>query len=452
MRSVLRFLWPQGVHRDHADIASYSPSAEAHPEGSAGKAWPSENDDGGSTRCPSLEVPERDGDARDACLAKAMQGSCDADAAIEAWGAELGIASGDVTIQRSIATGSTSEVFSGFWKSRQVAVKRLTVDDKKKANVFVRELGVMSRTRHPNLVRLLGFCHGASTFDVVLEMCQGGTLFHLLHLSDVELVPSQQLKIASDIADGMAYLHGLPTPVVHRDLKSLNVLLQEPVCSPDDVPLAKVTDFGLAKMRLPLIDVPASHPSRGRPGRQRAPPRQGQARQRRRSCGGGGFAAFAVGGADQASQVREQGDYLASCGELSWSRDGRAGGDSSPSSLGDATGSWSLCADDELMTGQAGTLQWMAPEILAGRTDYYLEVDVYAYGMLLFEIMCFEPPFVDVETAEVPRLVLQGVRPEIDTDCAMAVPLEELTRACWAQDPSERPTFFSLACELEDLA
>ncbi|CAK0874571.1 unnamed protein product [Prorocentrum cordatum] len=99
MRSVLRFLWPQGVHRDHADIASYSPSAEAHPEGSAGKAWPSENDDGGSTRCPSLEVPERDGDARDACLAKAMQGSCDADAAIEAWGAELGIASGDVTIQ-----------------------------------------------------------------------------------------------------------------------------------------------------------------------------------------------------------------------------------------------------------------------------------------------------------------------------------------------------------------
>jgi len=383
-------------------------------------------------------VAARKNALRDRCLAEAMQGRGDADAATEAWGAELRLGRRDVTVGRMIATGSTAEVHAGLWKGRPVAIKRLAASSSKES-CFVRELGVMSRTRHPNLVRLLGFCHGSRTFDVVLEMCQGGTLFHLLHLSDVELVPSQQLKIASDIADGMAYLHGLPTPVVHRDLKSLNVLLQEPVCSPDDVPLAKVTDFGLAKMRLPLIDVPASHPSRGRPGRQRAPPRQGQARQRRRSCGGGGFAAFAVGGADQASQVREQGDYLASCGELSWSRDGRAGGDSSPSSLGDATGSWSLCADDELMTGQAGTLQWMAPEIVAGRTDYYLEVDVYAYGMVLYEIMCFEPPFAYAEPEEVRELVLAGVRPDIDGD--MPAPIEKLTRACWAQEPSRRPSF-----------
>ncbi|CAK0904257.1 unnamed protein product [Prorocentrum cordatum] len=89
----------------------------------------------------------------------------------------------------------------------------------------------------------------------------------------------------------------------------------------------------------------------------------------------------------------------------------------------------------------AGTLQWMAPELLAGSTDYYLEVDVYAYGMLLFEIMCFEPPFADVGAADVHRLVLDdGCRPEVDADPALA-PLEGLARACWAQEPGRRPSF-----------
>jgi len=235
-----------------------------------------------------------------------------------------------------------------------------------------------------------------------LEFCQGGTLFHFMHLSDVEVAPSQQLKIAEDVAEGMVYLHGLATPVLHRDLKSLNVLLHEPVCSPSDVPLAKVTDFGLAKMRL-------------------GPPQPGAP--------------------------------LSSCGELSRSCVAEAASRLSPPD--DLCSPGSICANvpgasDGAMTGQAGTLQWMAPEVMAGRTDYYLEVDVYAYGMLLFEIMCFEPPFADVEAAEISRLVLGGARPEIDRG-SMSAPLEKLTRACWAQEPSERPSFFFLACELEAL-
>ncbi|CAK0904256.1 unnamed protein product [Prorocentrum cordatum] len=136
------------------------------------------------------------------------------------------------------------------------------------ATFFIRELGVMSRTRHPNLVRLFGFCHGADTFDLVLELCMGGTLFSLLHVSDVEVVPRQQFKVAGDVAKGMAYLHGLATPVLHRDLKSLNVLLHAPVCSPRDQPLAKVTDFGLAKMWLApdgLLDDHRGGPPAGEP-------------------------------------------------------------------------------------------------------------------------------------------------------------------------------------------
>ncbi|CAK0865560.1 unnamed protein product [Prorocentrum cordatum] len=403
MRSVLRFLRSQGAHRDCADFPCCSPPAEAYAEGDAVKALPSE-DDGGSTRCPTLDLPGQHGDARDACLAEAMQGMGDADAARWAWGAELGMASEDVTIEKVIASGSTSEVFCGAWQGRQVAVKRLTGGGQKRASAFVRELGVMSRQQHPNLVRLLGFCHDEGAFDMVLEFCRGGSLFHLLHTSEVDVVPTQQLKVARDVAEGMVYLHGLATPVLHRDLKSLNIVLQEPVCSPGDVPLAKVTDFGLAKIRMGPAQHGVARPIGGEPGQ----------------------------GCDAAATSR----LSTPCAPFV------------PGSICDSAEGGS----DWAMTRSAGTLQWMAPEILAGRTDYYLEVDVYAYGMLLFEIMCFEPPFVDMEAAEVSRLVLQGVRPKIDVECATAVPLEKLTRACWAQEPSERPTFFSLKVELEGLA
>ncbi|CAK0825790.1 unnamed protein product, partial [Prorocentrum cordatum] len=53
----------------------------------------------------------------------------------------------------------------------------------------------------------------------------------------------------------MAYLHGMDPPVVHRDLKSLNVLLHEPLLWPSDVPLAKVTDFGLAKVHYASVPI-----------------------------------------------------------------------------------------------------------------------------------------------------------------------------------------------------
>ena len=83
---------------------------------------------------------------------------------------------------------------------------------------------------------------------VVTEFCSGGCLFELLHNSDLfDLSWPQKGKMLMDVANAMNYLHspeqGKPT-VIHRDLKSLNILLLEPVMTLGDVPHCKVTDFG----------------------------------------------------------------------------------------------------------------------------------------------------------------------------------------------------------------
>ena len=87
---------------------------------------------------------------------------------------------------------------------------------------------------------------------VVTEFCSGGCLFELLHNSDLfDLSWPQKGKMLMDVANAMNYLHspeqGKPT-VIHRDLKSLNILLLEPVMTLGDVPHCKVTDFGLSRI------------------------------------------------------------------------------------------------------------------------------------------------------------------------------------------------------------
>jgi serine/threonine protein kinase len=292
---------------------------------------------------------------------------CDVDMAIQAWGPELGIDPADLTIGKCLGSGLTAEVFEGVWQGKAVAVKRMPMKQNM-VSFFVRELGVMAKASHPNLVRLLGFCSDGSSVDVVLELCRGGSLFHMLHVSDVEVNSRQQVKIASDIADAMTYLHGMDPPVMHRDLKSLNVLLLEPLTSPLDVPTAKLTDFGLAKVRY------------------------------------------------RSASVRHR--HSASVGRA--------------------------------MTVGVGTVQWMAPEMLAGSESYGAKVDLYAYGVLLYEIWHFEPPFAELEANQVAQFVLGGGRPPVDWKTTPE-PLARLIDSCWAQQARERPTFGAVARALRSL-
>lgn len=79
------------------------------------------------------------------------------------------------------------------------------------------------------------------------ELCNGGDLFHLLHRErDTFISWQQKIKICQDVAHGMHFLHS--NNIIHRDLKSLNILLVTPIQRPTDPVYVKVSDFGLSRV------------------------------------------------------------------------------------------------------------------------------------------------------------------------------------------------------------
>lgn len=89
------------------------------------------------------------------------------------------------------------------------------------------------------------------------------------------------------------------------------------------------------------------------------------------------------------------------------------------------------------MTG--GTPLYMAPELYDNYT-YGFKVDVYAFGMMAYELLTGIEPFHDVKNpAGIPQKVLKGTRPNIPS--FIQKPFKELITSCWAQDPDDRPNF-----------
>ncbi|KAH0477405.1 MAG: uncharacterized protein KVP18_003621 [Porospora cf. gigantea A] len=155
----------------------------------------------------------------------------------------------DIVLHEKLGHGATADVYRGTWRGTEVAVKNLKTKNSDQMAHLLRELAIMVRLRHPNIVLLMGCSY--RPLSVVTECCRGGTLFSLLHPKDgppVRIGLPLKRKIALDVALGCLYLHSLEPKIIHRDLKSLNILLTDRVTShtkPDSVS-AKVADFGLS--------------------------------------------------------------------------------------------------------------------------------------------------------------------------------------------------------------
>ena len=104
----------------------------------------------------------------------------------------------------------------------------------------------MEVIRHPNIVMFLGACTKPPNLCIVLEYCGRGSLWSCLHDLSIKLSWEFRKKMALDIAKGVLYLHSFQPPILHRDLKSLNVLLDH-ACN------AKLADFGWTRIKAKVM-------------------------------------------------------------------------------------------------------------------------------------------------------------------------------------------------------
>ncbi|KAH7286391.1 hypothetical protein KP509_32G005100 [Ceratopteris richardii] len=248
----------------------------------------------------------------------------------------------------AFAQGAFGRIYKGSYNGQDVAIKILERprNDMDRALLmeqqFVQEVVMLANLRHENVILFVGACQKPGVWCIITEYVKGGSLRTSLAR---RRAPSLRLAIrhALDISRGMEYLHS--NGVIHRDLKSDNLLLAERSI--------KIADFGVARIEV----------------------------------------------------------------------------------------------KNEDMTPETGTYRWMAPEMMQNRS-YTHKVDVYSFGIVLWELVTGNIPFQNMSAVQAASAVVRGERPIVPPDCPDC--LAKIMTRCWDAYPDERPSFSDVVRLLEE--
>ncbi|KAM0000957.1 putative protein kinase RLK-Pelle-RLCK-VIIa-2 family [Helianthus debilis subsp. tardiflorus] len=162
---------------------------------------------------------------------------------------ELKVVTQSFSSSNFLGEGGFGPVHKGFiddklrpgLKAQPVAVKLLNLDGGQGHREWLTEVVFLGQLRHPHLVKLIGYCFEDEHRLLVYEYMPRGSLENQLFRRFSVSVPwSTRMKIALGAAKGLAFLHEAKQPVIYRDFKASNILL-------DSDYTAKLSDFGLAK-------------------------------------------------------------------------------------------------------------------------------------------------------------------------------------------------------------
>ncbi|KAL7630481.1 UNVERIFIED_CONTAM: hypothetical protein RMT77_019348 [Armadillidium vulgare] len=158
----------------------------------------------------------------------------------------------ELKLEEIIGVGGFGKVYRGIWLDEIVAVKAARQDPDEDINLTIQNVQQEARLfwllKHENIVQLKGVCLKEPNLCLVMEYARGGSLSRILQQRRV-IYPNILTDWAIQIARGMNYLHNLaPITLIHRDLKSSNVLISEDIDGQSlEFKTLKITDFGLAR-------------------------------------------------------------------------------------------------------------------------------------------------------------------------------------------------------------